>query len=209
MYCSSLECCRCENNFFFSVNIHLKRRILFVHIWKPLLWRLATHFEYCISHKDAFFWHIPVRIICLLIVRSYLRSKILQAKNPSSETRCEIAVKWNAWDVQMNTSVLCIYKHGFSLLVWVTDSDMHHLIWVWVWQRACRKDGIVCVCVCFVSLCIFTPIWMFVSLCVCASMHSSSTTIDLRQKKMYLEVQTKQKHTIMRLVISTCESQRY
>lgn len=161
MYCSSLECCRCANNFLFSVNIHLKWRILFVHIWKPLLWRLATHYEYWISHKEAFFWHTPVRIICLLIVRSYLRSKILQAKNPGSETRCEIAVKWNAGNVQMNTSVLCIYKHGFSLLVWVTNSDMRQLIWVWVWQGHVVR----------MALCVFCqPLYFYTYMNVCEFM---------------------------------------
>lgn len=138
-----------------------------MHIWKPLPWLLKTHSEYWISHKEAFFWHTPVRISCPLIVRFYPRSKTLQAKNPSSETRCEIAVESNAGDVQMNTSALCIYKHGFILLVWVTDSDMRQLIWVWVWQERMVRLGL-CVFVCFCQiLCIFTPMWMFVSAYVC------------------------------------------
>lgn len=191
VYCSALECSRCRNNFVL-LNIHLKQKILFVHIWKPLPWLLKTHSEYWISQKEAFFWHTPVRISCPLIVRSYLRSKILQAKNPSSETRCEIAVESNAGDVQMNTSVLCIYKHGFSLLVWVTDSDMRQLIWVWVWQERIVRLGF-CVFVCFCQiLCIFTPMWMFVSAYVCT--HAFIFKRRWAKKKgIFLEVHRKTK----------------
>lgn len=191
VYCSALECSRCRNNFVL-LNIHLKQKILFVHIWKPLPWLLKTHSEYWISHKEAFFWHTPVRISCPLIVRSYLRSKILQAKNPSSETRCEIAVESNAGDVQMNTSVLCIYKHGFILLVWVTDSDMRQLIWVWVW-RAHRKAGALCVCVLLSdSVYFYTCECLWVH--TCAPMHSSLSVVELRKKEYSLRCTEKQQH---------------
>lgn len=63
----------------------------------------------------------------------------------------------------MNPPVLCIYKHGFSLLVWVTDLDMRRLIWMWVWQE--HIVWMVCWCVC----------QLYVS--VCASMHSCSSTL--------------------------------
>lgn len=95
----------------------------------------------------------------------------------------------------MNTSVLCIYKHGFSLLVWVTDWDMRQLIWVWAWQEHVVRMWF-CMCVCLsasVYFYTYVNVCERMCVCVCAFMHSSSSMVELKQKKCSLRCTQKQK----------------